>query len=35
MAQDVLNVMPEAVSVGADGFYRVNYRKLGIAMTRA
>lgn len=35
MAQDVLNVMPNAVSVGADGFYRVNYGKLGIAMTRA
>lgn len=35
MAQDVLAVMPDAVSVGADGFYRVNYGKLGIAMTRA
>jgi len=33
MAQDVLDLMPEAVSVGSDGFYRVNYRKLGIAMT--
>jgi len=34
IAQDVLNVMPEAVSVGADGFYRVNYRMLGIKMER-
>jgi hypothetical protein len=34
MAQDVLNVMPEAVSIGADGFYRVNYRMLGIELIR-
>jgi endosialidase-like protein len=34
MAQDVLGVMPEAVNVGADGFYRVNYTKLGIALRR-
>jgi hypothetical protein len=34
MAQDVLEVMPEAVSVGPDGFYRVNYRMLGITMQR-
>jgi hypothetical protein len=34
MAQDVLGVMPEAVSTGADGFYRVNYAKLGIALRR-
>ena len=34
MAQDVLGVMPEAVTVGADGFYRVNYAKLGIALRR-
>lgn len=34
MAQDVLGVMPEAVVTGEDGFYRVNYRKLGIAMSR-
>ena len=34
MAQDVLKVMPEAVSVGPDGFYRVNYRMLGIQMVR-
>jgi hypothetical protein len=35
MAQDVLQVMPDAVAVGSDGFYRVNYGRLGIAMTRA
>lgn len=34
MAQEVLRVMPEAVTVGADGFYRVNYEMLGIAMKR-
>ena len=34
MAQDVLKVMPEAVSVGADGYYRVNYDMLGISMKR-
>lgn len=34
MAQDVLKVMPEAVSVGENGFYRVHYRRLGIEMTR-
>lgn len=34
MAQDVLKVMPKAVSVGADGFYRVNYTMLGIEMKR-
>jgi hypothetical protein len=34
MAQDVLGVMPEAVSVGADGFYRVNYARLGISLRR-
>jgi Chaperone of endosialidase len=34
MAQEVLKVMPGAVSVGADGFYRVNYRALGTAMRR-
>ena len=34
MAQDVLGVMPEAVSVGPDGFYRVNYDMLGITMVR-
>ena len=36
MAQDVLKVRPDAVSTGPDGFYRVNYAKLGIRMvTRA
>jgi hypothetical protein len=34
MAQEVLKVMPDAVSVGADGFYRVNYRALGTTMRR-
>lgn len=32
MAQDVLEVEPSAVTVGSDGFYRVNYQKLGIEM---
>ncbi len=32
MAQEVLNVVPEAVITGEDGFYRVNYDKLGISM---
>jgi Chaperone of endosialidase len=34
MAQDVLEVMPDAVVVGEDGYYRVNYAQLGIRMTR-
>jgi hypothetical protein len=34
MAQDVLNVMPEAVITGEDGFYRVDYALLGTAMRR-
>jgi hypothetical protein len=34
MAQDVLNVMPSAVSVDARGFYRVHYSMLGISMER-
>ena len=34
MAQDVLEVVPEAVSVGDDGYYRVDYSRLGIAMER-
>jgi hypothetical protein len=34
MAQDVMNVMPDAVVMGDDGFYRVDYGKLGIRMTR-
>ena len=32
MAHEVLRVMPDAVSVGADGYYRVNYRALGTSM---
>ncbi len=32
MAQDVLKVMPEAVSTGVEGFYRVNYKMLGLKM---
>ena len=32
MAQEVLNVAPDAVITGEDGFYRVNYDKLGISM---
>jgi hypothetical protein len=35
MAQDVLGVMPQAVSRDAAGFYRVNYGMLGIEMQRA
>ena len=34
MAQDVLKVMPLAVTIGVDGFYRVNYTMLGIEMKR-
>ena len=34
MAQDVLKVKPEAVSIAADGFYRVNYRMLGLNLKR-
>ena len=34
MAQDVLKVEPSAVSVGANGYYMVDYGKLGIAMER-
>ena len=30
MAQDVLSHTPEAVTMGADGFYRVDYGMLGI-----
>lgn len=35
MAQDVLGVMPKAVSRDATGFYSVNYCMLGIEMQRA
>jgi hypothetical protein len=34
MAQDVLSVMPDAVLMDPSGFYRVDYRKLGIRMLR-
>ena len=34
MAQDVLKVMPSAVLRGADGYYRVKYRDLGVQMRR-
>lgn len=34
MAQDVLGVMPAAVSRNAAGFYRVDYGMLGIEMRR-
>lgn len=34
MAQDVIAVMPEAVIMGADGYYRVNYTRLGQRMRR-
>ena len=34
IAQEVLRVMPGAVRVGADSFYRVNYAALGTRMRR-
>jgi hypothetical protein len=34
MAQDVLKVMPRAVIVDEDGYYRVDYNMLGIQMRR-
>jgi hypothetical protein len=34
MAQDVLEVMPAAVSLGEDGHYRVDYALLGIPFRR-
>lgn len=34
MAQDVLGVMPSAVSVAEDGYYRVDYELLGIPFRR-
>jgi Chaperone of endosialidase len=34
MAQDVLGVMPAAVSVAEDGYYRVDYEMLGIPFRR-
>jgi hypothetical protein len=32
MAQEVLSIEPDAVIVGEDGFYRVDYARLGIRM---
>jgi hypothetical protein len=34
MAHEVLEVMPSAVSVSADGYYRVDYDALGTSMRR-
>ena len=34
MAQDVLKVKPSAVSIGSNGYYMVDYGKLGIVMER-
>ena len=34
MAQDVLEVMPEAVLLDRSGFYTVDYRRLGLRMLR-
>jgi hypothetical protein len=34
MAQDVLKVMPAAVIVGEDGYYRVKYDMLGVELRR-
>lgn len=34
MAQDVLEVMPDAVTVGENGYYHVSYARLGITMAR-
>jgi hypothetical protein len=33
MAQEALDIAPDSVSKGPDGFYRVDYAALGIAMT--
>jgi hypothetical protein len=35
MAEDVLEVMPDAVVTGEDGYFRVRYDQLGIRMTKA
>jgi len=32
MAQDLETTHPQALRIGADGFYRVNYSKLGVRM---
>jgi Chaperone of endosialidase len=34
MAQDVMKVEPSAVSIGSNGYYEVDYGKLGIRMLR-
>jgi hypothetical protein len=34
MAQDVIEKMPEAVIMRDDGYYRVDYARLGIRMRR-
>jgi hypothetical protein len=34
MAQDVIAKMPEAVIMGDDGYWRVDYARLGIRMRR-
>lgn len=34
MAQDVLQVWPDAVTSGPDGYYRVDYAKLGLKLRR-
>jgi hypothetical protein len=34
MAQDVMEVLPEAVIEGLDGILRVDYARLGIAMRK-
>jgi len=34
MAQDVLAFMPEAVAQNADGYYAVNYHRLGLSLRR-
>lgn len=35
MAQDVIEIDPQAVAVDADGFYAVDYARLGLEMKRA
>ena len=32
MAQEVATIVPEAVTTDADGYYRVNYRRLGLCL---
>ena len=34
VAQDVLSIMPEAVSIADDGFYRVDYHRLQMRRLR-